>query len=353
MKFIYLFFICFCMSLQVNSQEKLQQFFATNCSYPAEASEHNVYGLLKLNLLIDANGNLKKYEIEDGLGDGCADMIVKVLKTRTNWNDLFPTEHGNLVFQIPILFLHENQFENIINKDSIYLDEINQNESSVENTEFEFVEKMPVPPGGENGLLKFIGEHVKYPKKAIKNNTTGRVIVGFVVDTSGEITKVKVLKGLGDGCDEEAVRVISSIPKWQPGEQNHKKVRVQYKIPISFKLEGKPTKSFKNAKQIDTVKLYNKTFYAPSYVKGSYSFKNDLRKNILAKLNSVAKKESGSMHLEFTINEQAEISAIHVVKSINETYDALVTNALKEIVGFYFISPSKHPKKYYLIIPFK
>ena len=84
--------------------------------------------------------------------------------------------------------------------------------------------------------MKYLADNIKYPKKAKDNNIEGRVFVNFVVEKDGSINEVKVLRGIGGGCDEEAVRVINSMPKWKPGKQEGKPVRVYYTIPIFFKL---------------------------------------------------------------------------------------------------------------------
>ncbi len=98
------------------------------------------------------------------------------------------------------------------------------------------VEEMPEFPGGEAARIKFLSENIKYPQIAREIGVQGPVFVTFVVEKNGRITGVKILRGIGSGCDEEALRVISSMPDWKPGRQNGKEVRVQLNMPISFKL---------------------------------------------------------------------------------------------------------------------
>lgn len=105
---------------------------------------------------------------------------------------------------------------------------------SADGKTFVSVEKVPSFPGGIEGFYKFIVKNLKYPDLARKNNTYGKVIVTFVVERDGSLTDVKVSRGIGDGCDEEAVRVIKSSPKWMPGMQDNKPVRVAYSVPIVF-----------------------------------------------------------------------------------------------------------------------
>ena len=101
---------------------------------------------------------------------------------------------------------------------------------------FDVVEQMPEFPGGAVEMMKFLNENVKYPEAASKAGTQGRVIVQFIVEADGSITNVKVLKNVSDEIDAEAVRVINAMPKWKPGSQSGKPVRVKYTIPVTFRL---------------------------------------------------------------------------------------------------------------------
>jgi protein TonB len=102
---------------------------------------------------------------------------------------------------------------------------------------FTAVEQNPEFPGGTSAMYKFLGENIKYPASAQRANVSGRVFVKFVVEKDGSIGNVEVMKGIGFGCDEEALRVIKSMPKWNPGRQNGKNVRVFYNMPVVYKLD--------------------------------------------------------------------------------------------------------------------
>jgi TonB family protein len=102
---------------------------------------------------------------------------------------------------------------------------------------YAFVEQMPEFPGGMDAMLSFIRDGIRYPAMAKEAGVQGKVICQFVIDQDGRISQVKVLRGIGYGCDEEALRVIRSMPAWKPGRQNGQPVRVQYNLPIAFKLQ--------------------------------------------------------------------------------------------------------------------
>jgi len=101
---------------------------------------------------------------------------------------------------------------------------------------FMVVENMPEFPGGDLGLMKYIQKNVKYPAIAKEYNITGKVYVSFIVDKSGSVTNVKIVRGVDKNLDAEALRVVKSLPKYKPGKQRGQAVRVMFTIPINFTL---------------------------------------------------------------------------------------------------------------------
>lgn len=101
---------------------------------------------------------------------------------------------------------------------------------------FMVVENMPEFPGGDLGLMKFIQKNVRYPAIAKEYNITGKVYVSFIVDKQGNVTNVKIVRGVDKNLDAEALRVVSLLPKYKPGKQRGKAVRVMFTIPINFTL---------------------------------------------------------------------------------------------------------------------
>lgn len=101
---------------------------------------------------------------------------------------------------------------------------------------FTIVEDQPEPPGGMPAFYQYIAKNMQYPAQARRMGVEGKVFVQFVVDKTGQITEVQAVKGIGAGCDEEAVRVISQAAKWKPGKQRGRPVKVRMILPITFKL---------------------------------------------------------------------------------------------------------------------
>ncbi len=110
-------------------------------------------------------------------------------------------------------------------------------ETPVQAEIFTVVEEQPGYPGGEEARIGYLQQNIKYPEEAKELGIQGKVFVTFVVEVDGTISDVRVLRGIGGGCDEEAIRVVRSMPKWVPGKQRGVPVRVQFNLPIKFTLQ--------------------------------------------------------------------------------------------------------------------
>ncbi len=106
-----------------------------------------------------------------------------------------------------------------------------------EDKVYTFIPVMPQFPGGEVAMFEFIISNIKYPVLAVDSNITGKVFVNFVIDKEGNVTDPRILRGIGGGCDEEVLRLVTSMPRWTPGElESGEKVKVSFNLPISFTL---------------------------------------------------------------------------------------------------------------------
>jgi protein TonB len=112
-----------------------------------------------------------------------------------------------------------------------------EEEEVVEEQIFTVVENEPEFPGGMDALYKYLSQNIKYPQLARENGITGKVYVTFVVEKDGSIANPKILRDIGGGCGAEAIRVVKAMPKWNPGKQRGKAVRVQFNLPVNFNLK--------------------------------------------------------------------------------------------------------------------
>jgi len=110
-------------------------------------------------------------------------------------------------------------------------------DETTEDEPFIFVEQQPAPEGGMQAFYRYVSQKINYPQQAVRQGVEGKVFVSFIVNTDGSLTDIQILKGIGAGCDEEALRVLKQAPRWKPGKQRGRAVRVRMQIPIAFSLQ--------------------------------------------------------------------------------------------------------------------
>ena len=145
-------------------------------------------------------------------------------------------------------------FSSIIAQDTLIeiIPDTNKQSQTSDNEEqevFLVVEVPPHFPGGENARIQFLIENIKYPQIARESGIQGTVYINFIVEADGSLTDIRVLRGIGGGCDEEALRVAKMMPTWVPGTQRGKAVRVSFNMPIKFILQSGRTEKKKQKKK--------------------------------------------------------------------------------------------------------
>ena len=218
--------------------EALMKYISENVKYPQEAKDKNISGRVVLGFVIEKDGSVNEVKVLRGIGGGCDDEAVRVIKTMPKWKPgRQKGEPVRVFYQIPINFkLDDGQSQTSLGKanfSKVSKDDMKPDKNGV----YQIVEEMPQYPGGETAMMEYVAKNVVYPKEAQEKGISGRVFVGFIVEKDGSIGEVKLLRGIGGGCDEEAIRVIKGMPKWKPGKQEGKPVRVSYQMPINFRLQ--------------------------------------------------------------------------------------------------------------------
>lgn len=166
---------------------------------------------------------------------------IKDIPVRLKLKEFIIIDDTNVKVEIPTQDNLNNQGNNepIADVVAIKVDPNQKDKEVIEDdpgkvVDFSGVAEKPVFIGGEDGLFKFIIDNIKYPDLARENKIQGTVYIEFVVEQDGSITNIKVKNGIGAGCDEEAERVVKLMPKWTPGKQNNRGVRVRVVIPMRF-----------------------------------------------------------------------------------------------------------------------
>lgn len=175
---------------------------------------------------------------------------------------------------------------------------------------FDRAEVLPVYPGGPAELMKFLKENVQYPPEARQNGAEGKVIVRFYIDVDGTVQEPWVIKdGVGHGCAAEAVRVILAMPKWTPGSQRGKAVRVYYVLPITFKLTGEEP-------------------LVPAKFPGGEAALNAYKNNIIVSIKKPKKEQDVAHRVEilFTLLETGKVE--HAVVTLSTTRDNVILDQL-------------------------
>lgn len=156
---------------------------------------------------------------------------------------------------------------------------------------FTFVEQMPEFPGGQSKLLEYLSQNIHYPDSARNADIQGRVTIKFVINEDGSISDAQLLRGIGGGCDEEALRVVKAMPRWKPGKQQGKPVRVYFTLPITFRLEDNnggndyPLIIFRSNEEKELFKAGMQAIKEDNYVKAEERFKKGITLNAANPLN--------------------------------------------------------------------
>lgn len=199
---------------------ELLKYIATNIKYPKESQDNGEQGRVICSFIVGRDGSVNNPEVLRGVTSLLNEEAVRVINTMPRWNP--GMQRGKAVavkYTVPITFRLKSPVE-----------------EAKEET-LTVVDVMPQYPGGDRELLKFIAQSIKYPTDAQEAGVQGRVICSFVVDKKGNIVEPKIIRGIDPSLDAEALRVIGMMPRWTPGRQDGKAVRVLYTVPITFRLQ--------------------------------------------------------------------------------------------------------------------
>jgi TonB family protein len=203
----------------------LAKFISTNLVYPEKAGKENIQGTIYATFVIDKDGSVIDPGIIKGIGGGCDEEVIRILKAMPKWN---PGKQGGVA--VPVVY-------NLPVKFALKFTEIPKTDENPLPKPYTVVQQMPEYPGGIKALNRFLGQNIKYPVEAARNRIQGMVYLTFVVGKEGLISNVRVVRGIGFGCDEEAIRVINLMPGWIPGKQKGEAVPVQFNLPVHYTLK--------------------------------------------------------------------------------------------------------------------
>ena len=205
---------------------------------------------------------------------------------------------------------------------------------------YEVVETMPeYPDGGMSGMMQFLSKNIRYPVNAQKNGTQGRVTVHFVVNADGSLSNIGIIRGVDPELDGEAVRVISAMPKWKPGTQGGKPVRVKYTVPVMFRLNDEKKEEFKPVPKIDESivvvgyasqekspaeedVVFEVVEQMPSFAGGMGGLMRYLSKNIKYPVAAQKAGAQGQVIVQVIIDSNGNVTNPKITKSVDPSLDA-------------------------------
>ena len=232
----------------------LMDYLSENVKYPAEAHAIGAQGRVIVSFTVKKDGSIADTKVERSVNPYLDKEAMRVIAAMPKWKPGKQRgEAVNVKFTVPVAFRLSNpeppKAEEIKQSD---LDEVvvvgygpqeDSTPSAVDVKEenadqaFTVVETMPKFPEGQAGLMRYLARSIKYPVIAQKNKEQGMVIIQMIIGTDGSLSNVKVLRSVSPSLDAEAIRVVSNMPKWEPGMQKGQAVPVKYTLPITFRLQ--------------------------------------------------------------------------------------------------------------------
>jgi TonB family protein len=208
------------------------------------------------------------------------------------------------------------------------------------------VQQMPQFGRDADAFARYLGKNIRYPKAAREQNIQGRVILTFVVEKDGSVSDIKVLRGVGAGCDEEAVRVIKAMPKWTAGKQNGKTVRTQFSVPVQFALEKKAAAV--KVRQADlstglTETIFTAVEQQPGFPGGNQACATYLRTNIKYPAEARKNKIQGRVITSFVVMKDGSIGDVKVLNGIGYGADEEAVRVIKNMPKWYPGMQNGHP----------
>ena len=213
---------------------EMTRFIANSLRYPREAADNNKQGLVVYNFVVELDGSLSNFEIMHRAHPLLDEEALRIIKSMPPWRPaVYKGNNVRSTQYVPMYFK--------LNKDGVRTSTTAQQRKVMPldpNEEiFTIVDKMPEFPTGEDGLGRFISEFIQYPVRAKQDGIQGRILCAFIVRKDGTISNLEVVNGLDNELDNEALRVLSMMPKWKPGVNDNKNVSVKCILPIDFTID--------------------------------------------------------------------------------------------------------------------
>ena len=293
----------------------ITSYLSKHLQYPDSAADNNIQGRVVVKFVVNEDGTISNCKVEKGIGGGCDKAALDVLMNMPKWKaGIHNGQAVKVQTMLPVTFA-----------------------LTEENRIFKYVDQMPII-GCD--YYKYMTENLRYPARAIKKKTHGTAAINFVVNEDGSVSNVRNLNSIGDSCDEEAIRLISNMPKWTPGIDDGKPVKVLFNLPVRFDLE--PAEHLYG----DTSKHYNEQAPAPAFDVSTY-----LMHNLHYPDEAREKSQEGRVVVKFVVNENGSVSDCIVVSGIGRECDEEALRVVRNMPFWLPAIQKDRPVKVYFTLP--
>lgn len=339
----------------------MMKYLADNIRYPVEAQENGIQGRVICNYVVMKDGSISDINVVRGVDPLLDAEAVRVIKAMPKWEPGKQKDQAvNVRFTMPVVFrlqgdtpqneilTQENTeaFAKIEKADKgVAVDELvvvaygnaqryaqdttdrDKKKSDTEGDIFVVVEQQPKFPGGTEAMIQFLSDSIRYPEEAADRRIQGRVICNFIIKKDGNIGDVNVVRGVDPLLDEEAVRVLESMPKWEPGMQRNKPVDVRFTLPVSFRLK-KESEAITDSGNAEKA---NRNIESPEFPGGEKAFMKFLADNVRYPVIALENGIQGLVSAVFNINSKGNVTFVRFEKGIDPALDREVRRVIESM----------------------
>jgi len=227
-------------------QGALLQFLAKSIKYPVIAQQNGIQGRVTCSFVVGKDGGIRNIEVIRGVDPSLDLEATRVISMMPKWKPgMQKGKEVSVKYTVPVTFRLQGKEDNKPtplpagegDNEITVVGYGEQKSADTSGQVFAIVEKMPQFPGGEKAINEFISKTLQYPVIAQENGIQGKVVCSFIINQDGSVTDAEVVSGVDPSLDREALRIVSAMPKWTPGTQRGKAVRVKYTMPVTFTLQ--------------------------------------------------------------------------------------------------------------------
>lgn len=277
------------------AQTKLMEFIFNNIKYPAAAKEKGIEGTVYVKFIVEKDGSITDAEIAKNVEGGCGEEVLRLVYTMPKW--VPGKKDGKAVrteFALPVKF----KLDAAVPADKTL--NINDLDEAPVMLGCETLSGEERQKCSNEKLIQAVYANVKYPAEARSKGVEGMVVVKFIIEKDGSVTKPEIVKSVGSGCDEEVLRVVGQMPKWSPGKKGGQPVAVSFNLPVKFKLdEGEKAKLPNADSKADKPELLSLNIF-PNPTSDKFTVSYDVRTDAVLRIADANGKELARLPLKAT-----------------------------------------------------